>query len=456
MNATGRRIVTTSPVLSPTKSPNGKLNSNSVTDSDTPVTALTKQMQRLQIQERNYTTPVCLQKREQEEQAATDRGNTSNTIAEHRIEHETNGKESVNDSLIFMRHKNNAGRSVVNAINGDNVVISSESVGGTENGDDTSVVIDDNHTNNDIEGDDNVYESVTDNSEDSNDGKSINRVSKTALDNIARAGSTQQFKFSTLAGMTHPITTTATSTSLATSAILPPKQIGVIRPILSPAVASAASSDGANNNMSSESLNNSNSVGNNNNNNYNNNISASGVINSEVMETVSGLKQSMHGLTTREIEKNRINELKKTAIEPSGNNASLPVETKPMSAGVLTTTASGSSSSNSNSNNSVSLTGYTDVDSVISASNNPLWAMRKRRQTPASSATAVSLNDNTMVFNFSNRKEVPDYIENDGVIIRRKRELPKVSESISNCGKYCGNIARSLSLSLVVRFKLSV
>lgn len=34
---------------------------------------------------------------------------------------------------------------------------------------------------------------------------------------------------------------------------------------------------------------------------------------------------------------------------------------------------------------------------------------------------------NTMVFNFSNRKEVPDYIENDGLVIRRKRELPKVS-----------------------------
>lgn len=35
---------------------------------------------------------------------------------------------------------------------------------------------------------------------------------------------------------------------------------------------------------------------------------------------------------------------------------------------------------------------------------------------------------NTMVFNFSNRKDVPDYIENDGLVIRRKRELPKVSE----------------------------
>lgn len=37
---------------------------------------------------------------------------------------------------------------------------------------------------------------------------------------------------------------------------------------------------------------------------------------------------------------------------------------------------------------------------------------------------------NTVVFNFSNRKEVPDYIENDGLVIRRKRELPKVSLNV--------------------------
>ncbi|KAK1134338.1 hypothetical protein K0M31_012109 [Melipona bicolor] len=34
--------------------------------------------------------------------------------------------------------------------------------------------------------------------------------------------------------------------------------------------------------------------------------------------------------------------------------------------------------------------------------------------------------NNTMVFNFSNRKDVPDYIENDGLIIKKKREKPKV------------------------------
>lgn len=38
--------------------------------------------------------------------------------------------------------------------------------------------------------------------------------------------------------------------------------------------------------------------------------------------------------------------------------------------------------------------------------------------------------NNTMVFNFSNRKDVPDYIENDGLIIRRKREKSKVSHQL--------------------------
>ncbi|XP_054007991.1 uncharacterized protein LOC128891993 isoform X1 [Hylaeus anthracinus] len=36
--------------------------------------------------------------------------------------------------------------------------------------------------------------------------------------------------------------------------------------------------------------------------------------------------------------------------------------------------------------------------------------------------------NNTMVFNFSNRKDVPDYIENDGLIIKRKREKTKVGD----------------------------
>ncbi|KAH0557260.1 hypothetical protein KQX54_002407 [Cotesia glomerata] len=47
--------------------------------------------------------------------------------------------------------------------------------------------------------------------------------------------------------------------------------------------------------------------------------------------------------------------------------------------------------------------------------------------------------NNTMVFNFSNRKDVPDYIENDGLIIRRKREKTKEPRSRSIDGAVKGS-----------------
>ncbi|XP_046818170.1 histone acetyltransferase KAT6A isoform X2 [Vespa crabro] len=51
--------------------------------------------------------------------------------------------------------------------------------------------------------------------------------------------------------------------------------------------------------------------------------------------------------------------------------------------------------------------------------------------------------NNTMVFNFSNRKDVPDYIENDGLIIKRKREKPKgtLTISVRISGQYCPNLS---------------
>lgn len=52
------------------------------------------------------------------------------------------------------------------------------------------------------------------------------------------------------------------------------------------------------------------------------------------------------------------------------------------------------------------------------------WAVRKKQQQPQ---------NNTMVFNFSDRKDVPDYIENDGLILRRKKELPKVNIRFFYC-----------------------
>uniref|UniRef100_A0A2M4A4N5 Putative cell wall protein iff7 n=1 Tax=Anopheles triannulatus TaxID=58253 RepID=A0A2M4A4N5_9DIPT len=56
----------------------------------------------------------------------------------------------------------------------------------------------------------------------------------------------------------------------------------------------------------------------------------------------------------------------------------------------------------------------------------PIVARKKPKPPPSQHQEG----SNTMVFNFSDRKDVPDYIENDGVIIRpRPRELPKPGES---------------------------
>lgn len=68
----------------------------------------------------------------------------------------------------------------------------------------------------------------------------------------------------------------------------------------------------------------------------------------------------------------------------------------------------------------------------------PKWGATgggKKKSWSAKNDEAVATN--TIVFNFSDRKDVPDYIDNDGLIMRRKRELPKVSWSRGdgNCVK---------------------
>lgn len=55
----------------------------------------------------------------------------------------------------------------------------------------------------------------------------------------------------------------------------------------------------------------------------------------------------------------------------------------------------------------------------------PKWSLDKKKSW---SSQATDAPTNSIVFNFSDRKDVPDYIDNDGLILRRKREMPKVSE----------------------------
>lgn len=62
---------------------------------------------------------------------------------------------------------------------------------------------------------------------------------------------------------------------------------------------------------------------------------------------------------------------------------------------------------------------------VVNQTPSPQPQQPATKQRPSDIQTTT----NTMVFNFSNRKDVPDYIENDGLVIRRKRELPKVCQT---------------------------
>lgn len=63
-----------------------------------------------------------------------------------------------------------------------------------------------------------------------------------------------------------------------------------------------------------------------------------------------------------------------------------------------------------------------------SDSSTPKWSAGKKKSWSSQTADEPK---NSIVFNFCDRKDVPDYIDNDGLILRRKRELPKVSENFS-------------------------
>jgi len=111
-------------------------------------------------------------------------------------------------------------------------------------------------------------------------------------------------------------------------------------------------------------------------------------------------------------------------------------------AGAGTGTGAGSGSGSSPTTSLDTVINTKDVaSSETDASASPLWTLRKLRnhQSQAAgggaggggsgpSSSHHSTENTSMVFNFSkSTKEVPDYIESDVVIYRRKRELPKVS-----------------------------
>lgn len=241
------------------------------------------------------------------------------------------------------------------------------------------------------------------------------QVSRAAMDNIAKASVTTQFRFngggqnkSHLPGASK-LSSNSSSTSSspitvpATAAIVTQKPpVPLSRESLANGLKPAASSVTAN----------SNSLNNHNSSNANTSVNSNKlVINDSASATpppsaASDVKPAA-ALTAREIEKNQIN------LEKSGEES-----------------ASGSEKV---SNNSAASGG----DFFMAK-----WGSPAAAAAPAAPAPAVPLmkkkvkapppplEANTMVFNFSDRKDVPDYIENDGIILRpRPRELPKPGES---------------------------
>lgn len=58
------------------------------------------------------------------------------------------------------------------------------------------------------------------------------------------------------------------------------------------------------------------------------------------------------------------------------------------------------------------------------------WTVNSNKKKSWSSQQNDDNSATSIVFNFSDRKDVPDYIDNDGLIIRRRREIPKVSAKL--------------------------
>ncbi|XP_058174514.1 uncharacterized protein LOC131289304 [Anopheles ziemanni] len=291
--------------------------------------------------------------------------------------------------------------------------------------------------------------------DDAGDDRMVRKISRTAMENIARAGTTTQFRFNGTVKSSYLPGVGGGGVTLAAPSTKPPAPpIPMSRESLGPAKSSANGvTAAAGNNEANGSAGRSPSEVAGNNSGAVNNGSVGGAHNDGV---VAG---GGSPLTRREIEKNQINreksgEVTASAVSGTSGNSGAGVGASPAVGGGGSGVGGGGvanasvqklptgSNNNNNSNgssNSVDSTksfvakwgtgGGQSVAAASSTAASPLAglvAARKKAKPPPSQQDGT----NTMVFNFSDRKDVPDYIENDGVIIRpRPRELPKPGES---------------------------
>lgn len=223
----------------------------------------------------------------------------------------------------------------------------------------------------DIESDE-ADSNFNDTLDDSDVDKPSKRISKTALDNISKAGVTTEFNFFAQSSKSHlpvgplngncstPIKPSSCDTNEQSV-----RQIGIIRPQIKTSVTPSPSTNIPPPNVINKKDNHSVVI--------NESIGVDEKPNRDKLLITNLTSPATILLTTREIEQNFINKEKSDEIKWVTKNNSVPIA-KP-------------------------------------------WQKQEH--------------NNTMVFNFSNKKDVPDYIEkfeNDGLVVRRKRDWTKVSD----------------------------
>lgn len=283
----------------------------------------------------------------------------------------------------------------------------------------------------DLELDDVADEAASDDDDDDEPDTS-KQVSRTAMDNIAKAGVTTQFRFngggggqnkSHLPGAPKLLATkrlnvddhaSSNSSSTSSSPITVPAAAVTQKP---PVPLSRESLSAANGLKPASSVTaNSNSLNNHNSSNANTSVNSNKlVINASDSASATPTPPPVASdvktaaLTAREIEKNQIN-LEKSVEEPASAGSEK---------------VSNNSSATGGGDFFMAKWGSPAVAASATSTPSAVPLVKKKVKAPPPPIEA-----NTMVFNFSDRKDVPDYIENDGIILRpRPRELPKPGES---------------------------
>lgn len=283
-------------------------------------------------------------------------------------------------------------------------------------------------------------------------------VSRAAMDNIAKAGITTQFRFNGQGGIQskshlpghnnnggcgstgvkllaskrlnvddHSSNSSSTSSSPIT---VPPAVVVTQKPPVPLSRESLSAANGPKPAPNSSVTANSNSLNNHSSSNANTSVNTNGsklVINASDSASappplplppnptaVSSDVKTVASLTAREIEKNQIN-LEKSGSEEASEKVVVPVAKAPNS----------SDTSSGGGDFFMAKWGSPAATAAPTTAPPAVPLIKKKVKAPPPPTEA-----NTMVFNFSDRKDVPDYIENDGIILRpRPRELPKPGES---------------------------